>query len=54
MVPPETEELRLTAVLTVPVVGPLIATINGNGVMTTSSKAFAVLAVLSVTVRVTL
>jgi hypothetical protein len=56
-VPPETVELKLTAVLTVPVVGPVSTRRMGNGATLTSWKTVfptAVGVVESVTVRVTL
>jgi hypothetical protein len=53
-VPPATVEVKLTAMLTVPVVGPLIDAVRVNGAIVTSWKAVFVAALRSVTVIVTL
>ncbi len=53
-VPPVTVEVKLCRTLTVPVVGPLILTTNGDAEIATKWNADAVLALRSVTVNVTL
>ena len=53
-VPPVTVEEKLAATLTVPVVGPLILTVNARGEIVTSWKAVFVAPLRSVTVSVTL
>ena len=53
-VPPVTVELKLSATLTVPVVGPVMLTVNAAGEMVTSWNAPFVAPLWSVTVSVTL
>jgi hypothetical protein len=53
-VPPLTVELKLNAVLTEPDVGPMMETVRGVDEMLMRWNAEAVLALWSVTVRVTL
>jgi len=53
-VPPVTVEVKLCRALTVPVVGPAILAVSASGEIATSWNATAVLALRSVTVRVTL
>jgi hypothetical protein len=47
-------EVKLTAVFTVPVVGPLIDTVRGSGAIVTNWNAVFFAALLSVTVSVIL
>jgi hypothetical protein len=53
-VPPLTVDEKLTIVLIVPEVGPVMLADNADGVMVTSTKAVAVFPLWSVTVNVTL
>ncbi len=53
-VPPETVEVKLRDVFTVPVVGPPILTVSASGEIVMSWKVLAVAPLRSVTVSVTL
>src|SRR2546425_445341 len=53
-VPPETVEPKLTAVFTVPEVGPVMETVRGSGEIVTRRNAIFETLFRSVTVRVTL